>query len=207
MPLPGHRHLRSRADHQSRPPRPLTRWQRQVADLPGVQAVIGPGTGDPPGRAVAKDRQRLARLGRESRAAVNQLGKLGRSLNVAAGGVSAAPGRDLAGDLRGRPALRWLRPGRKRGAHDLAWPRRRRPPAARRQSLRSTNCQRAQKNWQMVRRRRPRRRCAEVWHQDLPAELSRQRSAALAAMQKALNETHTTKFPRLIGRPKLPTKS
>ncbi len=65
---------------------PLTRWQRQVADLPGVQAVIGPAQATRPVEPLQKTGNSL--LASEGKVGpVNQLGKLGHSLNVAAGGV------------------------------------------------------------------------------------------------------------------------
>jgi len=69
----------------------LTSWQRQVAKLPGVQAVIGPSQ-------IAKRVDPLKNLGNAVLSSegeigpVKQLGRLGRSLGVAAGGV---------GELRG----------------------------------------------------------------------------------------------------------
>ncbi len=64
----------------------LDRWQRRFADLPGVQAVIGPGQ-------VARKVAPLRETGNGLLAGGNtgpagELGKLGRKLNVAAGGVS-----------------------------------------------------------------------------------------------------------------------
>jgi RND superfamily putative drug exporter len=62
-------------------------FQNRVAELPGVQAVIGPG-------GIAKRIEPLQELGNAvlssegNVAAVKQLGRLGRQLNVAAGGVS-----------------------------------------------------------------------------------------------------------------------
>ncbi len=65
---------------------PLTHWQRQVADLPGVQAVIGPAQATGPVAPLQKTGTSL--LASEGKTGpVNQLGKLGRSLDVAAGGV------------------------------------------------------------------------------------------------------------------------
>ncbi len=65
---------------------PLTRWQRKVADLPGVQAVIGPAQATRPVEPLQKTGNAL--LASEGKVGpVNQLGKLGHSLNVAAGGV------------------------------------------------------------------------------------------------------------------------
>lgn len=64
----------------------LTRWQRKVAGLPGVQAVIGPGQ-------IAKRVDPLRNLGNAVLSQegeigpVKQLGKLGRNLSRAAGGV------------------------------------------------------------------------------------------------------------------------
>ncbi|HEX3734810.1 MAG TPA: MMPL family transporter [Solirubrobacterales bacterium] len=64
----------------------IDRWQRRIAKLPGVQLVIGPGQ-------AAKRVEPLQDLGNGILASngnigpVKQLGKLGRSLAVAAGGV------------------------------------------------------------------------------------------------------------------------
>jgi RND superfamily putative drug exporter len=64
----------------------LTHWQRQVAKLPGVQAVIGPGQ-------IAKRVDPLRNLGNAVFSSegeigpVKQLGRLGRNLSTAAGGV------------------------------------------------------------------------------------------------------------------------
>ena len=64
----------------------LTRFQDRVAKLPGVQLVIGPGQ-------IAEGTERLKKLGNATFASdgnigpVKQLGKLGRNLGVAAGGV------------------------------------------------------------------------------------------------------------------------
>jgi RND superfamily putative drug exporter len=65
----------------------LNRWQRRVAADPGVQAVIGPGQ-------IARRVAPLRRAGSALLASdgdvgpLNQLGKLGRNLAVAAGGVA-----------------------------------------------------------------------------------------------------------------------
>jgi putative drug exporter of the RND superfamily len=64
----------------------INAFQRELADTPGVQAVIGPGQ-------ATKRVERLRKLGNAvltkegNLAPVRQLGKLGRSLAVAAGGV------------------------------------------------------------------------------------------------------------------------
>jgi putative drug exporter of the RND superfamily len=64
----------------------LTRWQRRVADLPGVQAVIGPAQATRPVAPLQETGNSL--LASEGKVGpVNQLGRLGRSLTVAAGGV------------------------------------------------------------------------------------------------------------------------
>ena len=69
----------------------LTRFQRRVAALPGVQLVVGPGQ-------VAKRTKRLRDLGNAIFASdgnvgpVKELGRLGRSLGVAAGGVEQLRG-------------------------------------------------------------------------------------------------------------------
>ncbi len=65
----------------------LDRWQRRIAKLPGVEAVIGPAQ-------VAKRVEPLRRLGNAVFASdgnvgpVKQFGRLGRNLRVAAGGVA-----------------------------------------------------------------------------------------------------------------------
>jgi RND superfamily putative drug exporter len=70
----------------SRDLKALTRWQHQVAQLPGVQAVIGPGQ-------IAKRVDPLRNLGNAVLSQegeigpVKQLGRLGKSLSRAAGGV------------------------------------------------------------------------------------------------------------------------
>ena len=64
----------------------LSRWQRRVADLPGVQAVIGPGQIS---RAVAPLRQAGALLATGGETGpLAQLGRLGSNLGRAAAGVA-----------------------------------------------------------------------------------------------------------------------
>jgi RND superfamily putative drug exporter len=64
----------------------LSRWQRRVTDLPGVQAVIGPGQIS---RAVAPLRQAGALLASGGETGpLAQLGRLGRNLGRAAAGVA-----------------------------------------------------------------------------------------------------------------------
>jgi putative drug exporter of the RND superfamily len=69
----------------------LERFQGRLADLPGVQAVIGPGR-------IAKRVEPLRNLGNAALTSegnigpVKELGKLGRELRVAAGGVSELRG-------------------------------------------------------------------------------------------------------------------
>lgn len=69
----------------------LTRFQRRIAALPGVQIVVGPAQ-------VAKRTDRLRELGNAVFASdgeigpVRELGRLGRSLGVAAGGVEQLRG-------------------------------------------------------------------------------------------------------------------
>jgi putative drug exporter of the RND superfamily len=69
----------------------LTRWQHRISKIPGVQLVIGPGQ-------VAKKVKPLQELGNGVLASegnigpVKQLGKLGRNLAVAAGGVAQLRG-------------------------------------------------------------------------------------------------------------------
>jgi RND superfamily putative drug exporter len=69
----------------------LDRWQRRIARIPGVQLVIGPAQ-------VTKRTKPLQRLGNAALssggniAPVKQLGRLGRSLKVAAGGVEQLRG-------------------------------------------------------------------------------------------------------------------
>jgi RND superfamily putative drug exporter len=89
----------------------LTRWQHRIAALPGVQAVIGPGQ-------IARRVEPLRETGSALFASggkagpLGQLGKLGRSLAVAAGGVSqlrsglsqASSGAGLLAEGSGRAA-------------------------------------------------------------------------------------------------------
>jgi putative drug exporter of the RND superfamily len=87
----------------------LTRWQQKIAELPGVQAVIGPAQVS---RAVAPLRQAGALLvaGTESTGPLGQLGRLGRNLGRAASGVAqlrdgvskASYGADLLAEGSGR---------------------------------------------------------------------------------------------------------
>jgi RND superfamily putative drug exporter len=69
----------------------LERWQRRIADIPGVQLVIGPAQ-------VSKRTKPLQELGNAALSSegnigpVKQLGRLGRSLKVAAGGVEQLRG-------------------------------------------------------------------------------------------------------------------
>src|ERR1700710_580284 len=69
----------------------LERWQRRIADIPGVQLVIGPAQ-------VSKRTKPLQKLGNAALSSdgnigpVKQLGRLGRSLKVAAGGVEQLRG-------------------------------------------------------------------------------------------------------------------
>jgi RND superfamily putative drug exporter len=69
----------------------LDRWQRQIADIPGVQLVIGPSQ-------VTKRTKPLQEFGNAALSSggnigpVKQLGRLGRSLEVAAGGVEQLRG-------------------------------------------------------------------------------------------------------------------
>ncbi len=69
----------------------LNRWQHRIAALPGVQAVVGPGQ-------VAKQVAPLRRAGNAVFASegnigpVKRLGRLGRNLGVAAGGVAQLRG-------------------------------------------------------------------------------------------------------------------
>ena len=103
----------------------LNRWQHRLAAQPGVQVVIGPGQ---IARRVTPLRETgsalLASNGRSG--PLNQLGKLGRNLAVAAGGVAQLREGISAGELRGGPASRGIRACRRRSAGDLAWPRHRR---------------------------------------------------------------------------------
>jgi RND superfamily putative drug exporter len=69
----------------------LERWQRRIADIPGVQLVIGPAQ-------ISKRTKPLQELGNAALSSdgdigpVKQLGRLGRSLKVAAGGVEQLRG-------------------------------------------------------------------------------------------------------------------
>jgi RND superfamily putative drug exporter len=69
----------------------LERWQGRIADIPGVQLVIGPAQ-------VSKRTKPLQKLGNAALSSdgnigpVKQLGRLGRSLKVAAGGVEQLRG-------------------------------------------------------------------------------------------------------------------
>ena len=69
----------------------LERWQRRIADIPGVQLVIGPAQ-------ISKRTKPLQELGNAALTSegnigpVKQLGRLGRSLKVAAGGVEQLRG-------------------------------------------------------------------------------------------------------------------
>ncbi len=64
----------------------LSRWQRQVAELPGVQAVIGPGQVAEAVEPLRLTGRRLVGAG-EPGGPLAQLGRLGRNLRRAAGGV------------------------------------------------------------------------------------------------------------------------
>ena len=103
----------------------LNRWQHRLAAIPGVQTVIGPGQVS---RAVEPLRKTGAALLASNGEAgpLAGLGRLGRNLARAAGGVSLLRGRALAGQLRGGPARRGLRQGCHGRADDLARPRHRR---------------------------------------------------------------------------------
>jgi putative drug exporter of the RND superfamily len=69
----------------------LERWQRRIAEIPGVQLVIGPAQ-------ISKRTKPLQKLGNAALTSegnigpVKQLGRLGRSLKVAAGGVEQLRG-------------------------------------------------------------------------------------------------------------------
>ena len=76
----------------------LGRWQRRIAALPGVQAVIGPGQIGRPGRAAARNRQRPARLRRQDR------GRSASSARSAAGWRSPPEASPSCGKASPRPA-------------------------------------------------------------------------------------------------------
>ena len=113
--VPGRRRDRRRADH-----RPKRTWRRSNAssagsrNCPGCSVVIGPAQ-------IAKRVEPLRNLGNAvlttegNIGPVKELGKLGRELQVAAGGVGAAARRDLAKRATAPACWRWAPTGPGRG--------------------------------------------------------------------------------------------
>ena len=125
----------------------LDRWQHRIAKLPGVQPVIGPGQ-------AAKRVEPLQDLGNAALSSegnigpVKQLGRLGRSLGVAAGGVGQLRGGISGSQRRRRPAGRGLRPGRRGRAADRRRPR----PGDQRQPARGRGAGQVRQGKQAARR-------------------------------------------------------
>ena len=106
---------------------------------PGVQAGDRPGAGRRSGSSRCRSSATRLLASDGNIGPVKQLGRLGRNLGVAAGGVAQLRGGISEASAGRRPAGRGLRPGRRRGAADRQRPR----PRGRRQrsgrSARSTS--------------------------------------------------------------------
>src|ERR1700709_842681 len=177
----------------------LERWQRRIADIPGVQLVIGPAQ-------VSKRTKPLQKLGNAALSSdgnigpVKQLGRLGRSLKVAAGGVEqlrggiseASSGAGLLAQGSDRAAE-----GAQLIAHGLSPATRRRDPAVSRRDRFPHSSQRLANAERLPPPPRP--HITPSTRSALIPNLRYNARRRSQKIEKSLNEAVNAKLPKLLG--------